>query len=70
MTLTEALILIFNDGPRITRLKWNNRSVYCGLDSGLLCIKGFSSSGPDDGKWHPWTITEEDYFADDWEVVE
>lgn len=69
MTFTEALSTIFNDNHRARRRIWQAK-VFVGLDSNLLCIKGFSSSGPDDGKWHPWTITESDYFADDWEVVE
>jgi hypothetical protein len=66
MTLPEALESIFNHSARITRTIWRNRNIYCGLEEGRLCIKGW----PDDGKWHPWTITEEDYYAADWEVVE
>ena len=69
MTFTDALSAIFNDGKQVRRAFWSTR-VIVGLQDSRLCIKGFSSSGPDDGKWHPWTITESDYFADDWEVVE
>lgn len=69
MTFTEALSAIFNDNKRAQRRLWS-RSIFVGLEHQILCIKGFSHSGPDDGKWHPWTITESDYFADDWEVVE
>lgn len=70
MTFPDALHAVFHANARITRRKWANRAIYCLLDSGLLCLKGFQYGGVDDGKSHPWTITEEDYFADDWEVVD
>ena len=66
MTLPEALEFTFNDSARITRIIWRNRAIYCGLEDNKLCIKGH----PNDGLWHPWTLTEEDWFAEDWEVVE
>ena len=69
MTLLEALGAVFESGQRIRRRLWSAQIVV-GPENSILCIKGFSSHGPDDGKWHPWTITESDYFADDWEVVE
>ena len=69
MNFTDALAAVFTTNTRIRRRLWS-RSVYVGLENATLCIKGFSHSGPDDGKWHPWTIAESDYFADDWEVVE
>lgn len=69
MTFPEALAAVFNDGKRIRRSIWSSK-IFVGVEVYQLCIKGFSSSGPDDGKWHPWTITESDYFADDWEIVE
>jgi hypothetical protein len=65
MTFTDALAAVFKDNDRITRRVWTNRSVYAALEDGQLSIKGF----PDDGLWHPWVITESDFFADDWEVV-
>lgn len=65
MNFIEALAAVFKDNDHITRTTWNNRSVYCCLEDGLLCIKG----NPDDGRWHPWTISEQDYFAHDWEIV-
>lgn len=68
MTLLEALGAVFESGQRIRRRLWSSQIVV-GLEDSILCIKGYSSQGPDDGKWHPWTITESDYFADDWEVV-
>lgn len=69
MTLPEALAHVFDSNARIQRRLWS-RSIFVALDSTILCIKGFSHSGPDDGKFHPWTITESDWYADDWEVVE
>lgn len=69
MTFPDALAAIFNDNARVQRGPWS-KSIFVGLENAILCIKGFSHSGLDDGKWHPWTITESDYFADDWEVVE
>lgn len=65
MNFTDALNAVFRDNDRITRATWRNRNVYAQLEDGLLCIKGF----PDDGKFHPWTISEQDYFASDWETV-
>lgn len=69
MTFSEVLSAIFNDNHRARRRIWSMK-VFVGLEDNRLCIKGFSSTGPDDGKWHAWVITESDYFADDWEVVE
>lgn len=69
MTLLEALGAVFESNQRIRRRLWSSRIVV-GLENNALCIKGYSSTGPDDGLWHPWTVTESDYFSDDWEVVE
>lgn len=69
MTLSEALAHVFDNGQRIQRRLWS-RSVFVALDSAILCIKGFSHSGPDDGKFHPWTISEDDYYATDWEILD
>ena len=69
MNFSDALSAIFNDDKRVRRAFWSAR-VIVGLEDSLLCIKGFSSSGQDDGRWHPWTITESDFFADDWEISE
>lgn len=69
MNFPDALSAIFNDDKRVRRAFWSTR-VIVGLEDSLLCIKGFSSSGPDDGKWHPWTITESDFYADDWEILD
>lgn len=66
MTLPEALPLVFDSNARITRRAWVNSSIFIELYQSQLCIKGHS----DDELWHPWTITESDWFADDWEVVE
>lgn len=69
MIFTDALAAVFNDAHRIRRRIWSSR-VMVGVEGFQLCIKGFSSSGPDDGLWHPWVVTESDFFADDWEVME
>ncbi len=69
MNFTEALSAIFNDSDRVTRQHWNSRAIYCHLVDYQLCITGFSNTGKDDGLPHPWIVTEQDYFADDWEVV-
>lgn len=65
MDFTTALAAAFHDNDRVTRRHWNNRSIYAALEDGMLMIKGF----PDDGLWHPWMISEQDFFADDWEIV-
>ena len=69
MTFSDALNAVFNDNARIRRHIWNS-SIYCLLDDEKLCIHGHASQGADDGKNHPWVISSEDYFADDWEVME
>jgi hypothetical protein len=70
MTLPEALEFTFNDSSRITRRAWNNRAVYCSVIEGKLCISGYDDTGTDDKRPHPWTITESDWFSDDWETLE
>lgn len=71
MKFPAALELVFNDNQRITRRAWNNRSIYCSLVEQRLCITGgIPADGQDRNKPHPWTITESDWFSDDWEVCE
>lgn len=65
MNFPEALSAAFRDNDRITRAAWRNRSIYGQVQDGLLCLRG----NDDDGLFHPWTISEQDYFASDWEVV-
>ena len=69
MKFVEAEAAAFEEGRKVRRTFWS-KQVIVGVEDSILCIRGFSSSGPDDGKWHAWTIAESDYFADDWEVVE
>lgn len=69
MTFTEAISSVFRDNDRTTRAIWHSRLIYLLVEDGKLCIKGYSSDSPDDGLPHPFIITEQDYFADDWEVV-
>lgn len=71
MKLLPALELVFGDNQRITRRAWNNRSIYCSLVEQRLCITGgIPADGQDGNKPHPWTITESDFFSDDWEALE
>lgn len=69
MTYSEALSAVFNDSDRVTRAHWNNRAIYVEVVDEQLCIRGFYAGGKDDGLPHPWVITSQDYFADDWEVI-
>ena len=64
MNFHEALDNVFKEGDRVTRRTWNNRLIYGCLEMGQLHI-----TFPLDDKLHPWIIREEDFFADDWEVV-
>lgn len=66
MNLNDALQHVFHESKRITRRVWNNPRIYCSLVDARLCITGVDA----DGKPHPWTVTESDWFAEDWEVVE
>lgn len=64
-----AVQYVFKERKRMRRTNWPS-SVYVLTDDEKLCLRGYNSNGPDDGKSHPWIITSEDYFADDWEIVE
>lgn len=67
MKFSEALAAVFDDSARITRRKWNNRAIYCYVEQSQLCIRGFNREG--DTLPHPWVITDEDFYATDWEAV-
>ena len=72
MTFTEALSAIFDDSQRVTRAHGNNRRVYLereAEDQRRLLISWDSVKGVPDEQMHPWVLTEQDYFAEDWEVV-
>lgn len=69
MNFTSALAAVFNNNDRVTRHAWNSRSIYVLLDDEKLCIHGYDASQPDDGKNHPLIVSDQDYFADDWEIV-
>lgn len=49
------------DGGRITREAWDNTGIYVSLQSGLVTIR------MEDKKFHPWTISEVDVYAHDWD---
>ena len=71
MTFTEALSAVFNDGDAITRPIWHS-GAQVAADDGKLSINGYlkdDGTWVNDSQWRSWTITEQDYFADDWEVV-
>jgi hypothetical protein len=65
MKFTEALTAAFTDNDHITRRTWANRNIFCAVEDMKLCIKGVDV----DGLYHPWCVREEDFFADDWEVI-
>lgn len=72
MTFPDALSAVFNDGDLVTRDIWYNKAEV-GLDDGKLCINGYQDDKGQwvgDGKWRAWIVTEQDYFSDDWQVVE
>lgn len=69
MDFISALNAVFKDNDRITRATWNNRNAYVSLEEGLLCTTWDSKINSVDGLHHPWTISEQDFFAHDWEVV-
>lgn len=68
MTLPDALHEVFNSSARIRRPAWPT-STYVSLVETKLCITG-GQAIDDPHLPHPWTITDEDWFSDDWEVVE
>lgn len=69
MNFIEAISAVFNDSDHVTRQAWNNRSIYLLMEDGKLCIKGFDGSKPDDGLAHPLIVSEQDFFAHDWEIL-
>lgn len=73
MDFSAALAATFNDNDRITRTSWNNRSAFIEVVDGRLCIRGgvdlASGNARTDGMPYPFTVSESDYFGDDWEVV-
>lgn len=68
MKLPDALHEVFNSSARIRRLAWP-ASTYVSLVEAKLCITGGQTT-EDHELPHPWVITDEDWFAGDWEVVE
>lgn len=76
MTYAEALDAVYDDSKRVTRQGWNNRNIYLEMDkdSTRLCIHGgfnASTGQPDtDALLHPYILVEQDYYAEDWEVVD
>ena len=50
-------------GKKITKLEWNNKSIYGELKDGLLMLR------KEDGKYYQWIISEADMVGDDWVIV-
>lgn len=72
MTFTEALSAVFNDGDRIRRPIWHS-AAHVTINNYALSINGYmqpDGTWVNDGQYRAWDITEQDYYADDWEVVE
>lgn len=69
MIFLDALSAVFKDNDRITRTSWRNRDIYLQVVDGKLCTTWASESNRVDGQMHPLTVSESDYFGDDWEVV-
>lgn len=65
MTFTGAIQEIVM-GKRVSRLEWNDRSVYCGIFSSTLMIY----RGDEDELWHPWNVSAGDMIAVDWYLVD
>ena len=60
--LTEALKLVFEKNATIRRKAWDKVSLVS-MKNGLLTIL------LEDGENHPWSISDEDIKADDWEII-
>lgn len=60
--LAEALKAVFEKDASIRRRSWDKVSLVS-MKSGILTIL------LEDGENHPWTISEEDVKASDWEIL-
>jgi hypothetical protein len=69
MTFTDALSAVFDNSDRVTRRVWNNRRANCFLDEGKLCTTWNSQQQMVDDQPHPWVISEQDFYSDDWEIL-
>jgi hypothetical protein len=61
MTFGEAMTAVAR-GDKVTRLEWENPSVYLYLDTWLLIMK-------EDGKGYTLKVTDGDMLALDWVIV-
>lgn len=70
MRLSEVLNDVYDDNEHATRTVWHDPQVYLGADDdSKLCIFGYSSEGDSPEIPHPWTMTADDWYANDWEVI-
>jgi len=72
VTFMDALSAVFNDGDSITRPIWHS-GARVAVEDERLVINGYlkdDGQWVNDGQWRAWIITSQDYFSDDWEVVE
>ena len=60
--LAEALKAVFEQDASIRRKSWDKVSLVS-MKNGILTIL------LEDGENHPWTISDEDIKADDWEIL-
>ena len=60
--LAKALKAVFEDGAAIKRKIWGNAESVS-MNNGILSIL------LTDGMNHPWTISDEDAQANDWEIL-
>jgi len=58
-TAMKAII----DGKRVTKLEWNDVTMYCELHGQWLMIHR-------DGQWFTWTVSDGDMLGQDWVVLE
>lgn len=67
MTFLEAIDAIIK-GHKVTRLEWNNPDIYCFTkqysDGTFFCI------ATEEFSVHIWKISDGDYLANDWVVIE
>lgn len=60
--LSEAIKAVFENDATIRRKSWDKVNMVA-MSNGTLCILF------EDGELHPWTISDVDINADDWEIL-
>ena len=62
MSFTKALAAVIEGGKTITKLEWNDETIYGKLRDGFLMLKR-------NGKWHQWILNDGDLLGLDWIVL-